>query len=198
MTALGLMKGHLMVANELLEQGTPDQAEPHLGHPVDELYGEIEDQLHSRKVREFKKTLEDLYDIAKYQPADKKVESGYKASMEAIAQAINALPKAELQSPKFVMQVVSRLLETAKVEYEAGIIDNKIVARIEYQDSRGFVINAKSFYDTISANVKQKTPETDQDILSSLEKLQNALPSVNPPISSIKSQDFSNEVTNIQ
>ena len=33
-TKLGLMKGHLLVAKELLDQNQPKQAQPHIGHPV--------------------------------------------------------------------------------------------------------------------------------------------------------------------
>ena len=35
MAKLGLMKGHLIVAKELLDQQQPKQAEPHIGHPVE-------------------------------------------------------------------------------------------------------------------------------------------------------------------
>ena len=58
MSKLGLMKGHLLVAQELLNQNQPKQAEPHIGHPVEEIYVDVEDQLNERKVKEFKTTLE--------------------------------------------------------------------------------------------------------------------------------------------
>ncbi|MFS8117454.1 MAG: helix-hairpin-helix domain-containing protein, partial [Microcoleus sp.] len=65
MTKLGLMKGHLFVAKELLDAGKPDQAEPHIGHPVEEIYADVEDQLNERKVPEFKTTLIKLQDLIK-------------------------------------------------------------------------------------------------------------------------------------
>jgi len=65
MTKLGLMKGHLIVAKELLDQGKPDQAEPHIGHPVEEIYADVEDQLNERKIPEFKTTLIKLQDLVK-------------------------------------------------------------------------------------------------------------------------------------
>ena len=37
MTKLALMKGHLLVAEELLKEKQPKQAEPHIGHPVEDL-----------------------------------------------------------------------------------------------------------------------------------------------------------------
>ena len=60
MTKLGLMKGHLLVAQELLDLNQPKQAEPHIGHPVEEIYVDVEEQLNERKVKEFKTTLVSL------------------------------------------------------------------------------------------------------------------------------------------
>ena len=54
MVKLGLMKGHLYVAKELLDQNQPKQAEPHIGHPVEEIYVDLEEQLNERKAKEFK------------------------------------------------------------------------------------------------------------------------------------------------
>ncbi|HEY9844652.1 MAG TPA: hypothetical protein V6D03_00480, partial [Candidatus Caenarcaniphilales bacterium] len=68
MTNLGLMKGHLLVAKELLNQGKPDQAEPHIGHPVEEIYADIEPQLQAHKVEEFKTTLNGLHDLVQSKP----------------------------------------------------------------------------------------------------------------------------------
>jgi hypothetical protein len=70
MTKLGLMKGHLLVAKELLEQNQPKQAEPHIGHPVEEIYVDVEEQLNERKVKEFKTNLVSLTDLVKSNPKD--------------------------------------------------------------------------------------------------------------------------------
>ena len=48
MVKLGLMKGHMYVAKELLDLNKPDQAEPHIGHPVEEIYADVEEQLKER------------------------------------------------------------------------------------------------------------------------------------------------------
>ncbi len=65
LTSLGLMKGHLMVAQQLIAEGKYEQAEPHIGHPVEELYGDIEPQLSKRNVTDFKTTLNQLHDSIK-------------------------------------------------------------------------------------------------------------------------------------
>ena len=39
---LGMLEGHLIVGHDLLQAGQPALAAPHFGHPVRELYDDIE------------------------------------------------------------------------------------------------------------------------------------------------------------
>jgi hypothetical protein len=113
MVKLGLMKGHLFVAKELLDLNKPKDAEPHIGHPVEEIYTDVAEQLTERKVTEFKTTLITLEDLVKAGAKDNaKVTTNFKASMSAIDLAIAALPATQRQSPQFVLQVINGLLDT--------------------------------------------------------------------------------------
>jgi flagellin-specific chaperone FliS len=91
MTKLGLMKGHLLVAKELLDQNQPKQAEPHIGHPVEEIYVDVEEQLNERKVKEFKTSLISLQDFVKSNPKNAKVKTDFASSMQSIDNAVTAL-----------------------------------------------------------------------------------------------------------
>jgi Helix-hairpin-helix motif len=179
MVKLGLMKGHMMVAKELLDLGKPNQAEPHIGHPVEEIYADVEEQLNERKVKEFKSVLISLQDLVKAGAKDKtKVEADFKASVTAIDGAIAVLPETQRNEPKFVLQVINGLLDTANSEYGAAISDGKIKEAIEYQDSRGFVTYAGELYGKIAAKVK---PESNRKITANLKTLASAWPSALPP-----------------
>jgi Helix-hairpin-helix motif len=93
MVKLGLMKGHMYVAKELLDLGEAKQAEPHIGHPVEEIYADVEDQLKERGVKEFKSGLITLEDLVKAGGKDKaKVDAEFTKSMAAIDGAIAILP----------------------------------------------------------------------------------------------------------
>ncbi|MHC5729357.1 MAG: helix-hairpin-helix domain-containing protein, partial [Nostoc sp.] len=107
MSKLALMKGHLLVAKELLEQNHPKQAEPHIGHPVEEIYVDVEDQLNERKVKEFKTTLVSLQDLVKSSAKDSKVQTSFASSMEAVDSAIAALPADQRSKPGFGLQVIN-------------------------------------------------------------------------------------------
>lgn len=171
---LGLMQGHLIAAKELLDGGTPDQAQYHLDHPIDELYGEIEPRLQKEKVN-FRDSLEKLYDIAKYKPYNSQVNKIYNESIKKIQLAINNFfrdnrQRPEFAEPEFAENVLISILETASEEYEAAIGKNcKIIAPIEYQDSYGFVKYVKQELDDkeswASGDTKNKMSQGVQDIL---------------------------------
>ncbi|NJM47585.1 MAG: helix-hairpin-helix domain-containing protein [Alkalinema sp. RU_4_3] len=187
MVKLGLMKGHMMVAKELLDLGKPDQAEPHIGHPVEEIYADVEEQLNERKVKEFKSALISLQDLVKAGAKDKaKVEADFKTSVTAIDGAIAVLPETQRSEPKFVMQVLNGLLDTANSEYDAAIADGKVKEAIEYQDSRGFVTYAVELYNKVFAKLK---PEVRSKITADLKDLSTAWPDALPPAVPVKTPE---------
>ncbi|MEB3311777.1 MAG: helix-hairpin-helix domain-containing protein [Snowella sp.] len=187
---LGLMKGHLIVAQELLAQGNSDQAEPHIGHPVEEIYADVEDQLSERKVPEFKTTLITLQDLVKAGGKDKtKVDAAFTDSVKAIDTAIAALPATELTSPDFILPVINGLLDTANSEYGAAVINGKVSAPIEYQDSRGFVIYADQLYKGIAPQLQKADPKANKSIQANLIILKTVWPSVNPPATPVKAPE---------
>lgn len=187
MTKLGLMKGHLLVAKELLDLQKPDQAEPHIGHPVEEIYADVEDQLQERNVKEFKTTLITFQDLVKAGAKDPaKVNSEFKTSMQAVDDAIATLPSTQRQSPAFVLQVINGLLDTANAEYGAAIANGKITQAIEYQDSRGFVAYANELYKGIATQVEKQEPDTHKAIQQTMAELTKVWPAPIPPATAVK------------
>jgi Helix-hairpin-helix motif len=196
LTKLGLMKGHMLIAGQLLELNLPEQAEPHLGHPVEEIYVDIEEQLSERGVDEFSDVLTRVQELVKSKPNDPQIQSAYDEAMVAIDQAIAALPAEQLQSPAFVLQVINEMLETAVAEYTAAISDGKITAAIEYQDSRGFVEYAKdTLLPGIQAQLAQQKAGLDTDLKIKLDELFEAWPDPVPPSAPVvTADDVANQV----
>jgi TolA-binding protein len=190
MTKLGLMKGHMLVAKELLDLGKPDQAEPHIGHPVEEIYADVEDQLVERNVKPFKDPLIALQDDVKAGAKDaNKVSTDFKASMQSIDTAIAALPEKQRTSPSFVLQVISGLLDTANSEYGAAISGGKISQVIEYQDSRGFVVYANELYKAIAPEMAKSQAEAGTAIASKLAELGKTWAAVVPPTTPVSTAE---------
>ena len=190
MTKLGLMKGHLLVARELLDQQKPDQAEPHIGHPVEEIYADVESQLQARNVKEFKSTLVKLHDEVKAGAKDtSQVQADFAQVEQALNAAMQAVPADKSQSPQFVLQVIDGLLDTANAEYAAAIASDKIAEAIEYQDSRGFVLYAQDLYKQVADDLEKTAPQAQQTISKSLDELATAWPSAIPPEKPAKTPD---------
>jgi DNA uptake protein ComE-like DNA-binding protein len=184
---LGLMKGHLFVAKELLDLKKPKEAEPHIGHPVEEIYTDVADQLNERKVKEFKTTLIALEDMVKDGAKDMpKVTTNLAASQKSIDLAIEALPAAQRKDPRFVLQVINGLLDTANSEYGAAITNGKIKAAIEYQDSRGFIVYANMLYKEIAAGMEKDQPAAHKIIVDNMKQLTTAWPAAMPPATPVK------------
>jgi hypothetical protein len=177
LTKLGLMKGHMIVAKELIDLQKPDQAFPHIEHPVEEIYAEVEAQLKERNVKDFKQSLMDLQQLVKFKPKDPSIAAKYQESMASIDAAIAAVPAAQRQSPKLALQVINAILDTAGTEYMAAIANDKIKEIIEYQDSRGFTIYVEQLYKSIAATMAKEHPDTHKQFTASLEKLKSAYPS---------------------
>jgi DNA uptake protein ComE-like DNA-binding protein len=181
MLKLGLMKGHMLVAKELIDLKQPKQAEPHIGHPVEEIYADVEEQLKERNVKEFKGTLIKLQDLVKSKPNDPSVATTFSEAVVAIDSAIAVLPETQRQSPKFALQVINGLLDTAGTEYTAAIADNKVKEIIEYQDSRGFVIYAEQLYKTIEPQMQKAHAEEHTKFSASMVKLKTNWPTAIAP-----------------
>ncbi len=189
MTTLALMKGHLLVAEELVAAGNYKEAEPHIGHPVEELYGGIEEQLAVRKVTDFKADLNQLSDLSKSAPDSAEMKTQFAKALAGIDGAIAAIPDTQRQSPDFVMAVIINSLNTAAEEYKAAIADNKFVEIVEYQDSKGFVEYSEQLYQTISDQMSASNPQAHATITQNLAELKTAWPSIQPPAAPIKSPE---------
>jgi hypothetical protein len=182
MIKLGLMKGHLLVAKELIDLKKIDQAEPHIGHPVEEIYADVEEQLNERKVKEFKTPLIALHDQVKAGGKDlAKLGNDFKTSMKSIEDAIAGLPATQRTSPKFALQVIAGLLDSANSEYTAAIANGKIAQAVEYQDSRGFVVYSQELFKAIQPELTKSNASVATSIAKSLTDVAKAWPAPIPP-----------------
>ncbi len=189
MTSLALMQGHLMVAEDLIVAGDYEAATPHIEHPIDELYGQVEGELGERNAPEFEAELTQLKDYAKASLGKAQLQTSVDEAQAAIDTAISALPEEQRQSPEFVLDVIISMLDTAASEYKAAIADGKFVEAIEYQDARGFVYYADELYQNVADTYQQENPEGHTEVSSSLEELKSAFPEISPPETPVKTPE---------
>ena len=180
LVVLAQMQGHLLVAQELLVQQQFSAAEPHVGHPVDELYGALEPALQRRGISPFLPVLESLRQLVRLNPNSPETALKLAKAQQAIAEAAQAMTgEAPPQAP-LILAVVRQLGETATEEYAAAVAGDQVVEVIEYQDARGFLLEAKRLLERAIAGKPAATKELMASQLTVAAMLK-AFPTVMPP-----------------
>ena len=182
LAVLGQMRGHLIVAGELMREGNFVQAEKHIGHPVEELYGSLEPELERRRVKPFKEQLTVLLELIQASPGSPDTRKAYQSAVAAIDAAMLGVPEVVRRDPAITAAVVREIVKVAASEYDASIADGAIVETIEYQDSRGFVLYAGEL---LKASLGPGTRPEASALLVPIQKrltaLAKAWPSLKPP-----------------
>jgi hypothetical protein len=140
---LAQMQGHLLVAQELLDQRQYNAAEPHVGHPVDELYGALQPALQNRGIPPFLPALEALRQQVRLNPGAPETAVSLAKAQQALAAVTQSVNGDTTTPDPMVLTVVRQLGETAAGEYDAALAGDQVVEVIEYQDARGFLLEAQ-------------------------------------------------------
>lgn len=180
LVVLAQMQGHLLVAQELLEQQNISAAEPHVGHPVDELYGALAPALQRHGIAPFLPSLEALRQQVRLNPSTPQSLQRLAKAQQAIAETARSINGGIAMPAPLVMSVVRELGKAASEEYAAAIAGDQVVEVIEYQDARGFLLEAQR----LLAAAAPSTP-ADAAALTARQRtvaaMHKAFPAVMPP-----------------
>ncbi|WP_201833450.1 hypothetical protein [Microvirga zambiensis] len=193
-----MIRGHLLVGAELIEAGRWPDALPHFLHPEEEIYASIRDQLKSYNVAPFQVALKALSQTVKAKNKDAYVRA--RAALdERLAAAETAVRGTEANGPYFVYETALEVLQQAADEYEEAIEKGRIANVVEYQDARGFVLEADRLLSTIMPAIAAKSADTAKTVQASLNDLKSIFPSVIPPKQPVKDiGQFLSDVSKIE
>ena len=180
LSVLAQMQGHLLVAADLLQRGDARGAEPHTGHPVDELYGALEPAIASGKLPPFRDSLETLRQQVRLAPSAPATSRQLIEARKAIQSAISRLSPTFTRQPSLVLAVVRQLALSASSEYQGALDGNQIRETIEYQDARGYLLQA----DQLLRQARTDSPSANGSLQPAQERITamlKALPSSQPP-----------------
>ncbi len=195
---LALIRGHLLVGDELVRAGKWDAALPHFLHPTEELYGGIKDKVADYQTPAFDTALLKLADVVK-----EKNSSTYANALKTVTVALDAgdagVKAKEADWPSFVVATAIMALKAAIGEYEEAIVNGQIAKPVEYQDSRGFVWQAERMIDSVGQDLARKDPAALKSVRAGLAQLKKAWPTATPPRTPVQSvAAVTDEVANIQ
>lgn len=136
---LGLLEGHLMVGRELIEANQPRLALPHFGHPVRELYDDIQGELKRRGVTGFDGELIALEALAAGKPRDPATTAKLEGVLRIIAAVRATVPSGLLDNERFMLGVLGEVATIAAEDYSESLEGGRIEKPVEYHDSRGYL-----------------------------------------------------------
>lgn len=183
---LAQMQGHLLVAQELLEQKNVNAAVPHVGHPVDELYGALDPALQSFGIAPFLSTLEALRQQVRLNPNTPDTKLKLAKAQQAIAAAAKTVTGESAMPAPLLLSVVRQLGATAAEEYSAAIAGDRVVEVIEYQDARGFLLEAQRLLVAGLAS-QPADPAALTSPRQTIDAMLKAFPTVMPPQKAVMS-----------
>jgi hypothetical protein len=181
---IALLRGHLLIGDELVKQQQWNAALPHFLHPTEEIYDDIKAQLDDYNVPQFEGPLKALADAVKGKRAD--YATRLKAVNDALA-AVDANMKANLDNwAGFVVEAAVETLKAATGEYQLAIVNGRIAKPVEYQDARGFIWQAQRMIDGVATDLQKKDPAALAVMRAGLAELKKVFPSAMPPKMPIK------------
>jgi hypothetical protein len=183
---VALLRGHLLVGDELVKQQQWNAALPHFLHPGEEIYGDIKDQLADYNVPPFDAALKMLSDVVKARKS-----GDYAKALKAVNDALGAADagmKAKQKDnwPGFVVETAVEALKTATGEYQQAIVGGKIAKPVEYQDARGFIFQADRMIESVAPDLQKKDAAALAQVRAGLAELKKAFPMAMPPRTPVK------------
>jgi hypothetical protein len=185
---LALLRGHLLVGDQLVTQQQWNAALPHFLHPSEEIYADIKDALPEYKVPPFDAALKTLSDVVKAKKSADYARA-VKSVNDALAAADTGMKSKQADNwPGYVTEAAVESIKTAAGEYENAIVGGKIAKPVEYQDARGFIFEAERMLDGVSAPLQKKDATALKEVRAGLAELKKIFPTAMPPRAPVKDQ----------
>jgi hypothetical protein len=177
---IALMRGHILVGGQLIDQGLWDEALPHFLHPTEELYGVMEKYIQLHSMRPFRRDLQALAQAVK---AKRKgaYEQALKVALQRIDAALDVAKRFMNPLRGFTARSAAEVLKVALSEYEAAIEDGRFAKPVEYQDSRGFVWEAERMIEAAAPELAKVDADALARMRGALVKVKAAWPAPMPP-----------------
>jgi len=148
---LGMIEGHLMIGRELIEAGQTKLALPHFGHPVQELYDDIEPWLSANHVAPFNAQLAHLEAAAASAPTAAATRKLYDEVIATLHAARLTTPAALRESIPEMIRICSDTVDAAAGEYGEAVDQGRVENLVEYHDSRGYLAFVAQELDRLAA-----------------------------------------------
>jgi hypothetical protein len=183
---ISLVRGHLLIGDELVKEGQWNAALPHFLHPIEELYGGLRPRLKEYKTPPFQAALKVLANAVKTKKGGDDYAKALKAVNDALAAADAGLKEKQADWDGFVTETAIETLKTSTGEYEEAIVKGRIAKPVEYQDARGFIWHAEKMIESVAPALEKKDAAALAEVRAGIAELKKAFPTAMPPKTPVK------------
>ncbi len=183
---IALLRGHLLVGDELVKQQQWNAALPHFLHPTEEIYGDIKERLAEYKAPPFDAALKALADAVKGKKGGADYAKAFKPVNDALAAAEAGMKGKQADWPGFVTEAAVEAAKTAANEYDGAIVGGRIAKPVEYQDARGFIWQADRMIESVAADLQKKDADALKQVRAGFAELKKIFPTATPPRTPVK------------
>ena len=111
--------------------------------------------------------------------------SKYETALAAVNRALSAadagMKAKQGDWPGFTVKAAVETLRAAAGEYQAAIVGGRIAKPVEYQDARGFILQAERMIESVAADLQKRDAGSLGRMRAALVALKQAVPSPMPP-----------------
>ena len=178
---LGLMEGHLMIGKALLEARMVNDALPHFGHPVSEIYDYLKPVFKARSHPGFDADLRDLEARAKAAPDAPATATAYDAVLAKIDGLRRTIPASLSGTPGFVVRGIALMMEASADDLAEAIDKGRVANSVEYHDAMGFARYAEKVLAANRSLLGDKAGGITTELQFTLSAFPSLKPSSQPP-----------------
>lgn len=183
---IALLRGHLLVGDELVKLKQWNAALPHFLHPTEEIYGDLRDKLADYKVAPFEDALKTLADAVKAKKGGNDYAQALKTVHDALATADAGMKEKQADWDGFVVETAIEAIKTAAGEYQQAVVGGRIAKPVEYQDARGFIWQGDRMIESVAAGLQKKDAAALKEVRAGIADLKKVFPAPLPPRQIVK------------
>jgi hypothetical protein len=183
-----LLRGHALIADELVAVGDWSAALAHVKTSTEELRAYLETYMRGQGVAPFSAAVDKL--TAAIDQKDAKAYAAARNTYDMHADlAAHAVRKFQTPYHRFAVRAAVEALKAASSAYAASLSDGKINDTAEYQDARGFGLAASAALELLNTDLLKIDPDRTRQIQAACSQLNAAWPTTAAPAAIILSPE---------
>lgn len=181
LTRLGLIRGRLAMAMQLIAAERPEEAAAVMIDSEHRLYAELDTALDTRDVPKFGPQLDQMSELVNQGASAPRIQAAYVALLQAISSAQSVIPRLALIEPAVISDVVIGLAKAASTTYRRAVSGGEVGDARAYHAGMGYIQEAMRTTYALDLQTEEASAAAIAEIAGAIENMLAAWPSLAPP-----------------